>query len=94
MVDREFGFRLLSDPEVAMLEVELLPEEREVVGAIRASTLAEFAQKLEAAWSAELVPVGGACLRLRPVPVRVEQWRSPLSLVPDRPLALHLTLGG
>jgi len=46
IVDSRFRQELLAQPASALRGFELTPEEREAVGAIRASTIQGFAQEL------------------------------------------------
>ncbi len=86
VVDRAFRARLLADPGAAAQGFDLTPDEYRLVASIRASSLTEFAQKLDGALSFELVPAGGPGL----APMHSGGPSEPLV---ERPLALHLHRG-
>ena len=86
MVDRAFQRSLLADPGIAATEFDLAPGEFHLVSSIRAQDIAEFAQKLDAALSLEVVPAGGPDLPL----VQRRDAVQPAGLFWERPLALHL----
>ena len=88
VIDGEFRAQLLADPTSAVQGFGLSAKEHYLIVNTQASDLAEFAQKVEAAWTMEIVPVGG--------PPLVEQSQSPvvrsrpLSPYSGPPIALHL----
>ena len=90
VVDKDFRNKLLGDPGLSVMDFGLTPEELLAVTSVRASDIADFAQKLEAVWSMEVVPVGGPYV---PMPERRREvmWTQPPDLLSGRPLALHLS---
>ncbi len=46
VIDGEFRHRLLSNPSIAVQELDLTPEELRAITSIRARSLEEFARKL------------------------------------------------
>lgn len=92
VVDKTFQRALLRNPAGAAQEFDLEPYEFQLVAGIRAADITEFAQKLDAALSMELVPAGGPSLSPRSYPGRISVVR-PGHLPPERPLALHLHTG-
>ena len=89
VVDREFQRQLLRDPVIATAQFELSPEEFLAVTSVRATTLPEFAQKLETIWTMEAVPALARPLMMaRGRPAAAPQPQGPAL---ELPLALHLS---